>query len=80
MWSVRAQGSDIEHTETDVRSASQPMDHGPLRTSSWDSEKLQLRSEEHVELALASSDGALLEDLKVERAGFRDARNGGWCP
>ena len=69
LWSVRAQGSDIEHTETDVRSVLQPIDHGPLQTSSWDSEKLQLRSEEHVELALASSDGAPLVDLKVEAGG-----------
>ena len=44
------------------------MDHSPLWTSSVDFEKLQLRSEEHVELALAPSDGALLVDLKVERA------------
>ena len=44
------------------------MDHSPLWTSSGDFEKLQLRSEEHVELALAPSDGALLVDLKVERA------------
>ena len=65
----RTANSETERTETDARRVLQPMDQGPLWTSSWDSGKLQLRSEEHVELAIASSDGAPLVDPKVGEGG-----------